>query len=166
MAGESEVSALAANTDATQLEDKVYLLSMTAGNPAIAGELNTDAAWPPFVSARLGIGAQSSGYTKENPNVAFKLDLALDDDYLGAVLESHQVDSGFPHDPTALDYQEQLADFFKNDSIQPVTLSLDLGKNSTPIPLIHSIPESTSLPTAQARRLGIIRWYRKAVMQS
>ncbi|WP_392887420.1 SpaA isopeptide-forming pilin-related protein [Eubacterium limosum] len=121
----AEAAALADNTP---LENKVYLLSMGAANPVINGELEAETAWPPFLSARLAIGAQSGGYTKESPNVAFKLDLALDDDYLGAVLEKHQSDSGFPNDPMESDYQQQLTDFFqKNETIQPVTLTLDLG---------------------------------------
>ena len=126
-AGVSEAEA-AALADNTPLENKVYLLSMGAANPVINGELEVEAAWPPFLSARLAIGAQSGGYTKESPNVAFKLDLALDDDYLGTVLEKHQYDSGFPNDPTKPDYQQQLTDFFqKNETIQPVILALDLG---------------------------------------
>lgn len=124
----TEKNETAALADSAPLEDKVYLLSMDVTNPVINGELNNGAAWPPFISARLAIGTQSGGYTTDKRNVAFKLDLALDDDYLGAVLETHQSDSEFPNDPNAADYQQKLAEFFQNNgSITPVTLTLDLG---------------------------------------
>lgn len=124
----TEKNETAALADSAPLEDKVYLLSMDVTNPVINGELNNDVAWPPFISARLAIGTQSGGYTTDKRNVAFKLDLALDDDYLGAVLEDHQNDSGFPNNPNAADYQQRLAEFFQNnENITPVTLTLDLG---------------------------------------